>query len=341
MMSSRLTNHITANKLFYNIFAVCLFFVVLAIYLNYRTLETSQTTYLAQINEKKAWTQLELFQSQTKVLVDDFFTTSLTTVENLAKDPGFLSSLDGDHKDAQLLLASERTINSRFDSLNILDSKGTVVMLSSQTAQANSYLGTSLADRAYFTNPLKTQQPYISASYTSVVGSTLVAFSVPVLHGDQVAYVVSGFVKIDSLGGRLKLTSRLANFNSLLTDSEGKAILEGNKPLTAPVDIHESDHVVSRMLAGAANVEDQEPDSNGVDSLVRGDIVKVGDAGTFYLLSYYSVAQLSNDKAAVQAELDRIITVYALRDLFIFLICAVVIREIMGRHGAIPPSKKS
>jgi hypothetical protein len=335
MIIRRLRMHVMRNHFFYNILIICFTGTAILMVLNYRTLQAEFVSTLAQQEERAAWSQLEVFGGQTDVVVSQYFQQGLNVISNLSAHPNFIQALQTNIPSATQTLHDQQGLNNNFETITVLDKTGKIVTLSNISESARAIVGNDVSTQKYYQETIASKKPYISNSFLSsgLDQHQLIAITSPIFINDELQYILIGYMKVGDLTKQIHLSSNFVDFQATLTDGAGNVIIKNGQALADAPSLKDKDPVLDKLLAGNSPNVEQGITPDNIPAFTRGEKISIGNAGTFYLLTFYPSSQLDAQKYELQDEANSVGLFIISRDLFVFLIAVVILREYIARNA--------
>lgn len=273
--------------------------------------------------EKQGLAQLNAYSLGIESITEKSLSSTASVISNLAQQSSISQAVETkDYTSLTREFQNLTQIDSRFDTISLLNTQGIVVATGKTSLVGNSLVGNNLGSRDYFKQLMATKEPVLSNVFTSsFTGRHIIVFATPVITDGSgvVSAVLMATISLDGIAKNLKLpTTFLNGLSFALTDSNGNLIINQQG---APDKI--TNILVSEpALAGLNGKFPQQIHSevNYLNQKVFAKAKAITISGNdIYLVSYYDQSVYQSDLAAIKDDLRTTLTEQRVRNLVLLL----------------------
>lgn len=330
----RIGLHLKKKQLFWSLFFVFAILTYPFFYWSYWEIDRQVETYFQQIYEKKSFSQLDVFHNGLSVYFESYFERRFQFLWGLALEPQLGAVLRGEDPAIKLqeILDQQKRIDGSFETLAVLDKKGTLLAVSSDYANSYNLVGEDLSSRPYAKQVFETKDVAVFPEFTTLTGRRAIFFAVPIFdRAGEVEYVVVASETFSHFSRYLPTQSRFSFFQFIFLDRFGNILLKNDEAASEKVNVTASDRVANRLLAGEETVEEQEINYAEQKVFTKGSILHFGSRNRFFLISYYPVDQFEAEVAQLNQSMGKLYVRLIAQFLIIFgffiFILVVLIRH--------------
>jgi len=289
-MQVKIKHHARKHRLLYTISAVLLIFIIAALAGNYRAILSTRKSFYTAALERQSLSELSLYHESSSTLVHQYFKEAIDTVNNLATNTAIQQQLTGNQQATLAAsLEQQRTISGQFDSLTMLSAKGAVAAFSSNKgtlpvgadgSQSPGYIAAKAASGAVLVD-----------AHLGPLNRIVLTVASPVKDKKNTFLGVAiGALTIDTLADNIQLSSQYnTNLTSLLTDSQGNALVWQNHSAQALLNLKDKEPSLGALMHQQTVPANEEYNFERKNSLAQGSTIDFGTAGKLYVVSFYDV----------------------------------------------------
>jgi Cache domain len=329
----RLKSHAYKHSLLYIISAVLLTLVIAAGVGNYRTTVAARKNFLTSALERQSLSELNLYHESSSTLAKQYFTDTTGVVANLAANQAVQQQLaTGQSAALNATLEQQRTIGEQFDSLVMLSAQGKVVASSSNKSGIT--LGADNSQSAGFLAGKDAPGAVLVPAHLGPLNRIILSVVSPVhdKHGTFLGVTI-GALTLDTLTKHMHLVSEYNNsLSSLLTDSQGNALVSQNRPAKGLVNLKDKEPALGALMHQQTVPANEEYSFNQKKTLTQGSQLNIGDAGNLYVVSFYDLSDYQTHLDDATQNLNTAFASFIIRNFLLVLGALLVIGMVIKVH---------
>lgn len=332
-MHARITHHARRHRLLYLISTILLVFIVAAGYINYHSMINARKSFYTTTLERQSLSDLNLYHESSSALTRQYFNDAIGTITNLASNQTIQQQLGSKNTAAMVSgLDQQRTISGKFDSLTLLNAKGAVAAYSSN--QGNLPIGTDASGTASYAAAKDASGTLLLSAHVSPINRVIVSITAPVRDKNNTLLGVAvGGLTLATVADQIKLNSQYnTDLTSILTDSEGNALVWQDKPVQGLVNLKDKEPGLAALMRQQTLPSTQEFNFAQKDSLAQGSTVSFNNSGKLYLVSFYDRGGYQKRLADAIQDINATFSSFVVRNCLLFLSSMVIIGIVVQVH---------